>query len=163
MHTSDREMPGCFWAPPCHPISQRRLQCLCWSRTLLSQSCIHVVSVAFAGSTTAHLPCISFLPQTLPSTHPMKNESHFFFSLNCSISHMRLIRAGLRSALMAATSTRLLLLGQSSCSSSIPPGIAGNRINIYPVRKGADNVFHKVRNWKKVKVNSFHHVLQEYF
>lgn len=126
-------------APPCHPISQRSLQCLCWSRTLLSQSCIHVVSGAFAGSTTAHL--ISFLP------HLWRMRATVF-SLNRSISHMRIMRAGLRSALMAATSTRLLLLGQSSCSSSIPPGISGNRVNIYPVRKGADNVFHKVRKSK---------------
>lgn len=36
--------------------------------------------VAFAGSTADHLPLTqsSHLPQIIPSTHPTKNESHYF-------------------------------------------------------------------------------------
>lgn len=150
MQTSDRDVRTLLGTSlPPHQPEEAAVPVL--EQNLVFQSCIHVVCVAFAGSTTAHLPLISFLPQILPCTHPTRMRATIC-SLDHSISHTRIIRAGLVSALKAAASTRLLLLGQSSCSSSIPPGIAGNRVNIYPVRKGAgeNNVFHKVRKWKKI-------------
>lgn len=88
------------------------------------------------------------------SPHTLWRMRATIFSLNHSISHTRIIRAGLVSALMAATSTRLLLPGQSSCSSSIPPGIAGNRVSIYPVRKGAAEDLTMFFTWKWKKVYS---------
>lgn len=135
-----REISQCFWAGPCHPTSQRRLQCLCWNRTLAFTK-LHLRGLC--GSCRQHCCPLSlnqsYLPQIPPSTHPTKNESHYFQFQSLHLPHRdNQSWAGVSSDGSNQHQTpRLLLLGQSSCSNSIPSGTAGNRVNIYPVRKGA--------------------------
>lgn len=72
----------------------------------LSQSCTYVVCVAVAGSTAAHLALIRVTYHKFPPPRTLQRTRATIFSFNHSISYTEITRAGLVSALMAATSTR---------------------------------------------------------
>lgn len=107
----------------------------------LSQSCVCAALVAVAGSTADHLSLIHSpqLPEIIPSTHPTKNERHYFQFLSLHLPHRdhQSCADVVSDRSNQHWTLRSLLLGPNSYFNSIPCGIAGNGVDIYLVRKGA--------------------------